>query len=159
MTLPLTAGSFATADKLNGPICAIRQGSAQNLANNTFTVLTFGTEEIDTHAMHSTGVNPSRITAVREGYHTFVGGVGLVANATGARGGNWLKNGANVGRGQTMIGNAGASVSSLVPMRTITLYLVIGDYVELQGFQSSGGTLATSVAGTEESHIDVFFRR
>ena len=86
----------ATSSK---PIVKLVQQSAQALADNTEAAITFGagSEVVDSHGFHDTGVNPSRITPNRPGWYTLRGTLTLPALTTyasvqvGIR-----KNGANV---------------------------------------------------------------
>lgn len=155
--MAFTAGSIVTADDLNAPIASLRQTTPQAIANNTFTTLTFNVEDLDTANGHSTTVNTSRYTAQRAGRYMLLGGVSFAGNSTGARGGNWLKNGSNIPRGQCMYQAATAPVASQIATRTAFVTLAVGDYVELQAFQSSGASLNTSVFFTEESFVDIYY--
>lgn len=155
--MAFTAGSIVTADDLNGPLASLRQTAAQSIAHNTFTTLTFNVEDLDTAGGHSTSVNTSRYTAQRAGRYLLLGGVSFVGNSTGARGGNWLKNGSNIPRGQFIYGAAPAPIATQVSGRPVIVTLSVGDYIELQAFQSSTTGLNTSVVFTEESYMDVYY--
>lgn len=65
------------------PQCRLVQQSAQSLADNTETAITFGagSEELDTHNMHDTGSNTSRITPPVAGWYRVTGKVYMAANA------------------------------------------------------------------------------
>lgn len=155
--MAFSAGQRLNASDLNGPIAILRQSVAQSLTDAAFTTITFDTEDLDTHNGHSTSVNTSRYTAQKAGRHLFVGGIGFAINSVGARGSRWLLNGAGIGRGQSMYGNAGGTLVTLITTRIVVVSMVVGDYVELQAYQASGGALNTAVLGTQESHIDVWY--
>lgn len=68
------------------PACRVYHGANQSIANNLFTALTFNSERYDTAAMHSTSVNPTRITIPAAGIYSIGGNVSFQAHATGYRG-------------------------------------------------------------------------
>lgn len=130
------------------PMAELIQIAAQSLANSTFTSLTFTSFIVDQDYLggtgHSNSVNPSRYTANFAGWYEISGGVAFATNATGNRGSRWAVNGSVVSGSYTFVG-AIATVDEAIPARTKQVYLNVNDYVELQGWQSSGGALNTSV--------------
>lgn len=133
------------------PAAHLRQTAVQtNLANNTFTSITFTVgEDLDSQDGHSPTTNTSRYTAHEDGWWMLTGGVSVEANATGRRMTQWAKNGTVVSgsRIDTLALSAGESV---IPARTIFISLSAGDYVELQLWQNSGGTRSTVVLPAEQ---------
>ena len=128
---------------------------AQSVNNATWTSLTFTSEGIDSASGHSTTTNTSRYTAVTAGWFEFSGVVAFVFNATGARGGRFAKNGTAIGQ-PIILDAVGVTYATCVPVPTRKIQLAVGDYVELQGFQSSGGALNTAyTAGNEGSVLEV----
>ncbi|SRR6266487_3263688 len=154
------AGEIVTAAYMNGnvrdagnffigqPIVQIYQATLQSIGNSTMTSLAFDASDVDTDSGHSNVTNNSRYTGKTAGWFQFGGGVGFAANATGARGGRWMKNGSVVAHG-SMIGKGvdTASFQAGFPARDIFVQLNGStDYVELQAFQTSGGNLNTDAA-------------
>lgn len=138
-----TGAAWAT---VAAPYLHVRQTVAQNLTHNTFTAVTFTTEDWDNVNGHSTVTNTSRYTCQTEfaGKYLLNGAVAYDANVNGNRTCRWALNGTAI-TGSQAAGVAG-SVSSIVGARPFLVDLAVGDFVELQGFQSSGVTLATDNA-------------
>jgi len=147
---------------LNKPFAQVRQTVAQNITNATFTALTFTTEDVDDDPAgttgHSTSSNTSRFTAVYPGWYLVAGGVVWTGNATSRRASRWAVNGTAINGSQIL---AAASIAQNIShaARTMAVYLDVADYVELQAWQDSGGTLATIVAAAEQSHMTVSWER
>lgn len=95
------------------------------------------TEAVDTDAMHSTSVNTSRLTIVTPGTYWFEAVLEFAANTTGVRAAKLLKNGTTDYMGTLFPASTTARpmVVGMIPG------LVAGDYVEVAGFQNSGGAL------------------
>lgn len=151
------SGMRLTPARLNPVVLVARQTSAQTVSNNTWTVITLDVEDIDTNGAHSTVSNTSRFTCPTgyDGYYEVSGGVSWASNSTGQRWSRLLKNGTEIdGSGNNIDGNS--SNQTLTDARTVIVSLAAGDYVELAGFQSSGGNLATYVAfGYVQSYMTV----
>ena len=106
----------------------------------TLTTMVFDSERYDTDAFHSTSVNTGRLT-VPTGYggtYMIVGNIRWAANATGQRAAQIRVNGG------TIIASLYLQATSADPIDlcVTTLYaLSAADYVELMGYQTSGGNL------------------
>lgn len=163
-TVPVTrtwvSGEVVTAGYMNNNItspvawllapalCRVRATGAQSIANNTFVTLTFDAEDVDTTGMHSTAVNTGRLTAVYPGWYQLFGANCWAAGgaaATSRRMAHYIVNG---GSGLTGSIGGGTGMNSIMPAvwRPIHLYLNVGDYVEVQVYQDTGGALSTYVA-------------
>lgn len=170
-TVPVTrtwvAGEVVTAGYMNNNISAVlgwllapailrvRQTVSQNLTSGSAAAITFTTEDVDTTGMHSTVSNTSRATAVYPGWMRTGGAVCIGSNATNARVTQWAVNGTNLDGGDTQI-MASSSGVTIVPARSMLVYLNVGDYLELKGFQNSGTSpLATGVSGSNQSSMDL----
>ncbi len=166
----ITGGVLATSEQaalaavstflLRRPHAQLRQIVNQSLANLTWASITFTTEDVDDDVSgtggHSNSTNPSRFTALYAGWYLLGGTVAVVASATGSRGARWAVNGSAIAEGATLL-PAIATVSTQVPAPVVQVYLNVGDYVELQGFQNSGGALNTDVTAGDQSSMSVLW--
>jgi hypothetical protein len=141
-------GDIAAHAALVKPVAHLRQTVAQSVASATYTACTFTTEDLDTVNGHSTSSNTSRWTVPSgwAGAYMLSGGGKFATNATGFRSGQFAKN------GSVILGSEGpglaAADTSTFDARTVVVSLAVGDYVEMQIRQSSGGSLNTDVAAT-----------
>lgn len=153
----VASGDRITPARLNHPACRGRQSTVQTISSSTWTAITFGAEDHDTHGMHSTLSNTSRFTVPSgyDGIYEMSGGVSWAASATGQRWCRWALNGTEIdGSGNNI--DATSSGQTLSDARTITYSLVAGDYIELQAFQTSGGNLDTYVGvNYAQSHVSI----
>lgn len=135
----------------NPPLFFIFQNSAQTFTTSVFAATTFDGSVQDTYAGHSTVTNNSRYTPQVAGTYMIGGATGWASNATGGRGGGIYKNGSpltTLGGGNAIVGNAGGGGTvTISPIPPIPVQLTLTDYVEIWGFQNSGGNLATNAGG------------
>ena len=119
----------------------VYQSAGQSMSNATATVITFNSETYDTDAFHSTSSNTSRLTvpAGKAGYYLIYGQLAYPGNATGQRQAEILIN-ASGGYQKNVSLNAGSSYIATPSFSTV-LPLAVADYVELGGYQDSGGAL------------------
>jgi hypothetical protein len=110
------------------------------LANNTYTAMTFNSEDFDTDAFHSTVTNTSRLTvpAGLGGKYSIKAQLLFNVNATGFRNIKIYKNGVAV-RASVEAIPSGTIYVGLVMSTDLTL--VATDYIELFAYQNSGGNL------------------
>lgn len=155
----VASGMRLTPARLNQPVVRARQITLQTITNNTWTSITFTAEDIDTHGMHSTATNTSRFT-VPSGYagiYELSGGVSWAGGTTGQRWTRWALNGTEIDGSGTSI-DATSGGQALTDAQTITVSLVAGDYIELQGLHSQGINLDTYV-GVNYAQSQVSIRR
>jgi len=134
------------------PHCRVRNSAnISHTSTGNYQALTFDSERVDVGAMHDTSSNTGRITvpAGGGGFYAIGGQIEFAGNATGRRGIQIRLNGTTViARAEHQ--NQGANDH---PVDIETVYqLAAGDYVELMGFQASGGNLnmlATSAYSPE----------
>lgn len=127
---------------LNPPVGQFYQSAVQSVPNGAWTSLNFDLTDRDTYGGHSNVTNNSRYTAVVAGVYELTGGGGFATNATGTRDVAWAKNGTLLtAPGGTCTANAVSGLQTAVDAPTLQVFLNVGDYVELQAFQSSGGAL------------------
>ena len=146
----LTVNSGATAPEWATPAsgstfagCSLYLGSAISTSNDTYTTMTFNSENFDTDAYHSTVTNTSRITipAGKGGKYLFYGNIGFAGNANGVRTATIYKNGTNYLFFNTK--EPGATYEGSAEI-TLIVNAVATDYFELLVRQDSGGSLNTS---------------
>ena len=129
LTLPATSGTVA----LNGPAFFAYPNSTTSTVNSTSTKLTFDAELFDTNSNFAS----SRFTPTVAGYYQISGVVTLIASSGISRI-EVFKNGSIYCIGSQMANNSSgvaSTVSVLVYLNGST------DYVELYGYQTSGGSI------------------
>lgn len=130
------------------PMCRVYHNADQNVATATWTSLALNSERYDVGSMHSTVTNNSRITIPSGGggvYHVFAS-VRFATNATGIRAVRLWLNGA------TSIGQRNNSATSTDPCHlgiSVDYKFAAADYIEVQVYQASGGTLAMTSTSAE----------
>jgi hypothetical protein len=119
--------------------------TAQTLTTGaTDTPITLDTEDWDSDNGHSTTVNTSRYTIQVAGTYRIVAIGGFSTNATGNRKLGININGANARAGS--IQQAGMASNSWNSCVVTELACVVGDYIEIVMWQTSGGNLATAAS-------------
>jgi hypothetical protein len=130
---------------LNPPLFVGTQTVSQSVTTGAWTTITLDTTQVDTYGGHSNTVNNSRYTAQVAGMYAICGVSAFNTNTSGVRGARIHVNGAVIrGTAQMTIPATSSGTGLTTPVRTIRLNA--GDYVELAGWQSSGGSLSTIVA-------------
>jgi len=161
-TLVFVTGQVVTAAQLNGdvggtwgpfvlspPWCQVRQTVAQNIATSAWTGLLFDTEDDDQDLWHSLAANTDRIVPQTPGWVRLEGGASFATNATGFRGTRWALNGTAIAGSQEIV-PAATGGATVVGARSVAVQVNgTTDIITLQVFQSSGGTIATTVSGVE----------
>jgi len=118
----------------------LSKSAAQSLSNNTGTKITWDTEDYDTDAFHSTSSNTSRITVPsgKAGKYRITATGSFANSATGQRYLAFYKNGTMI---LVFSRLGGFSSFDTAACGTIDVNLSVGDYIELEAFQNSGGAL------------------
>lgn len=171
--LPAVTGGVYTTSQISALIAAVdffqrkpaaelRQTVAQSISDSAWTSLTFTTEDLDLDPLgtggHSTSVNTSRWTAVYPGWILLGGGSNPVIAGVGIRGTRWAINGTAVNASNIVL-SATAATGAGYPARAKRVYVNVGDYVELQVYQNSGGALNTDVTGDSASSMTLGWDR
>ncbi|NUQ98871.1 MAG: hypothetical protein HOY79_20700 [Streptomyces sp.] len=130
----------------NKPMAEVYQAASQSIPNGAFTAITMDSTILDTNGQHSNTTNNSRFTCQVAGWYSVSGGIGFLTNATGARGAVIYKNGAALSQSTGTITAASPAIH-VATAGDFLVQLAVGDYVELFGFQSSGGALGTAGSG------------
>lgn len=154
----LTVVNFAQVQfALNPPTFFGYQNTTQTLSNQTWTSLNIDATIDDNFSGHSNSVNPSRYTCQVAGTYQVSGCYAPLGNSTGFRAVRMEKNGStNLLGGAVYLPNNGTSEGGYVtPVAVVPL--VVGDYVEVQGWQSSGGSLVTVLDGDLRCSLTVRF--
>ena len=140
---------------INPPILTATQASGQSIPNVTWTSLALDATSVDSYGMHSNSVNNTRAVAQVAGWYLVCGSVNWNPNSTGNRGIRLAKNGtAIVGSGAFRL-PTGAGNTDGMGSSSLLAFLAVGDYVEVQAFQSSGGALNTVIGSDVDASMTV----
>ena len=137
------------------PLLVVTQTTTQTLTTAVWASLNFDVSIVDTYGMHSNVTNNSRATAIVAGWYVPTGCAVIANNTTGVRGARFAKNGTAI-QGTAILSNAssGTSVSSVAAV-SFPVFLNVGVYLEIQGFQNSGGNLNTAAGSDLDSSFTV----
>ena len=119
--------------------CTLTGNGTQSIPGSTWTSLNWNDELSDPCGLHSTSSNNNTAYIKTAGWYEVDSRVPFAANATGDRRLRITKNGNAMDR-TTVIQAPGASISCSVSTR-IRAYLAPGDYVAIEAYQDSGGSL------------------
>jgi hypothetical protein len=139
----LNALGSAVNFSLGPPEFAGYQNIVQSIPSSTWTALLLDTEREDTAGGHSTVTNTSRYVVQYDGTYICNGVFAPAINATGFRAARLQKNGSPILGGAAYLPNASGSVEMGIVTPTTSIQCVTGDYIEVAGYQSSGGALNT----------------
>ncbi|WBP87036.1 hypothetical protein [Kitasatospora cathayae] len=146
-------GALWNANVYNGitflstpPLFVGTQGTAQSIPSNTVTALAIDTTAVDTYGGHSNTTNNSRYTAQVAGWYLVIGTASWAASATGSRNVAIAKNGTFVSPAQSGIDASRTDINQTVQVSAL-VSLAVGDYVQAQVYQSTGGALSTNASG------------
>lgn len=142
---------------LNPPSFVGYQSNSQTLGNATWTSLSLDTSSYDNYNGHSNSTNNSRYTAQIAGWYTCCGVYAPSAgNSSGFRAVRLTVNGNAVLGGASYSGQPTTSEDSPVTP-TKDVFLNAGDYVEVQGWQNTGGNYGTAINSDLRSGLWVRF--
>ena len=146
-------GTFLT----NPPIATLLQTvTPQTLTTATWTTITWDTTaSVDTYGGYVSGTSTSRYTAQVAGTYRVRGLVNFANNATGLRAAKLAKNGTVIQGAQGRY--AATSATGATAVCEWPVPMVVGDYVELLGYQGSGGNLATLIDAETCSSLFIQF--
>ncbi|AUG78101.1 hypothetical protein CFP65_3301 [Kitasatospora sp. MMS16-BH015] len=121
------------------------QGVTQSLGNQVWTPLGLDQAPTDPYGGHSTTTNTSRYVCQSGvgGWYTVCGVYTPNGNSTGFRAVRIQVNGAPVPGLGAYLPSMGAELGVVTPTKDV--FLNPGDYVEVCGWQSSGGSLGTAI--------------
>jgi hypothetical protein len=142
--LTVTAGAPAWATPATPAAvgCGLYRSAVATIANSTATIIDWNSERFDTNTFHDTTTNSSRITipAGYAGKYLISWQIGFNFNATGYRQVQVLLNGAQLGQSYNLVTYNGYSTQSAA----IVYPLSVGDYLQVEVTQTSGGNLDSS---------------
>lgn len=139
----------------NKPSAFIYQQTGQSVANISYTAINFDTVGHDNWGGWSSG-SPSRYTVQVAGIYRLSGIIFWGANGTGQRVSRLLYNGNQINGSQAEVSVvAGYGQSCMTPV--IEQACAVGDYLQLAGYQSSGGALSTNNSAPAFSSMTVEF--
>ena len=119
----------------------------QALVTATFTALALNSERWDTDTIHDLAVNNSRLTCKTAGKYVICGNVEYAVSAAGTTRLACIKlNGITFIAIQQQPPVAGGVLTTAVSVTT-TYDLAVNDYIELVGYQDSGGNLNVNATG------------
>jgi hypothetical protein len=122
------------------PLCVLRKNSNQTISNDSWTGLTWQTEDIDSDNGHSTVTDTNRYTAQTAGYYLFASTVEFVGNGSGFRQVRFsVSSGAVVGEHSIIMNGTGANTADI--NTCAYAFMNIGDWVQVEAYQNSGGSL------------------
>jgi hypothetical protein len=147
-------GAAAGAASFVG-VSAYKNTGNQTLSNNTGTAITFPDEDYDTDGFHSTVTNTSRFTipSGKNGYYLMTASISYDPNASGNRVLYFYKNGSAL---QYSEQGGGTTTFATVLSGSIVANLAVGDYIEMFGWQTSGGNLAV-LASPENTRMQLTY--
>ena len=145
--LTVSGGVPTWADASSGAAsfvgCSMYKTSNQSISNDINTALTFTAEEFDTSSFHDNATNTSRITipSGKAGKYLFVGYLSFETNSAGSRSITFVKNGTTtIAAGSRVMAVSETGSDTRLNLSYIA-NLSVGDYVEMFGYQKSGGSL------------------
>jgi hypothetical protein len=132
------------------------KSASQAISTGSATAISFDSESYDEGGFHDTVTNNSRITIPSglDGYYYFCGNIQWATNGTGERNAVLKQDGATeMAHGRTVPSSGFATqdiVSGIFPMTA-------GQYMELLGFQASGGNLNAEGGFAVYTRFEVYF--
>ena len=149
------AGPAASNTFLTGvPALEVYQATLQSIPNATWTAISQDGTITDTDGQHSNSVNNSRFICQVAGWYSASGAVGFASNSTGSRGAGIYKNGSPLTIASGAI-TAASNTNHVAVAGEVFVTMNVGDYLELAGWQNSGGALNTITTGQYTSYLYV----
>lgn len=141
------------------PIANLRQSSAQSLANATLVAIQLNAFDVDSDVDgvggHDTVTNNTRFTARYPGWYAPSGGVGFATNGSNWRAVEFAVNGIAVNGSGVQISSASTTAPTMLPARTPLVYLDTSHFLEIYGWQNTGGALNTAVTTVQQPSMTI----
>lgn len=147
----------ASASSVSAVGARAYRSSNTSIANATVASIAFNAEDWDTDSMHSTVSNTSRLTvpAGKGGKWLVVGSIAFATNGTGIRMPRIHVNGSAGYRTTPTFNPVGGGFQTIAQVSDI-VDVAAGDYFELYGYQTSGGSL-NILAGSEATFLAAIY--
>lgn len=140
---------------LNPPAATLVQvTTATSLTTSTWGPIGFDSSTFDNYGGHSNSTNNSRYTIQAAGKYLVSGAVSFTGSTVNARGAKVEKNGAVV-QGPYSLHAATTSRSMSESTSGFIIPCSVGDYLELFGFQDTGGGLNTLISVDQSSFFTI----
>lgn len=140
---------------LNPPAATLVQiTTTTSLTSGTWTSIGMDSSTFDNYGGHSNSSNNSRYTVQAAGKYLVGGSVAIANNGTGSRAAKVMKNGAVLQGPYSLVPPAATRPTS-VTVAGFIVPCVVGDYLELAGFQDSGSTLSTVITTDQSTFFTV----
>lgn len=147
-------GEVATADNINTyysaisylenpPIAVLYQANVQAITNVTDTAIQFDSTVVDSYNGHSNVTNNTRYVAQVAGYYQVMGTISYQQNSTGGRLVRLRKNGSTEIQSSASEQPPSNDFNCVMSTPSVQVFLAVNDYIEVIGFQDSGGSLNT----------------
>jgi hypothetical protein len=138
---------------LSPSYCDVYATTSQTFGNGTATGVNMDSENSDPDGLHSTSTNTSRVTIKKPGLYLITGFMTFKPGA-GYREVDIQKNG--VVSGSTLVAGGANTNNDYISCSVVTeAPLAAGDYVELTGYQTTGGNLDSFVGAQNKPHLTV----
>jgi hypothetical protein len=138
---------------LSPSYCDVKASSSQTFSNGVAAGVAMDTTVSDADGLHSNSVNNSRVTIKKPGLYLITGFLTFKPGA-GYREVDIQKNG--VVSGSTLVASGANTNNDYISCAVVTeAPLVAGDYVELTGYQTTGGNLDSFVGAQNKPHLTV----
>ena len=144
---PTIANGAVTPSKIGTlPAVRVRHDASQAINNSIGTLLKLGVEDFDTHNMHNTTTNNSRLYAPIAGLYHITASVGWQGGNTVGRRMLWVRH--NPAADMIASDIASPTPGAIGPAQNVdTIFrLAAGDFVDVGVYQDSGGQLAVGLA-------------
>lgn len=128
----------------NPPLFIVRQVNPQTIANNTNTNIAWDTPDTDTYNGFNAGVDNTKYVAQVAGYYDAKYVVCWAPNTTTHRAVYLQRNGSQVAGSWNNFQPADGAATCA---GTFTVFLAVGDFLQVAVQQTSGGSLATANPG------------
>lgn len=124
------------------------------LGTGSWTAVGFDSSTFDSYGGHSNSTNNSRYTIQAAGKYLVGGAVAFTGSSTNARGAKVMKNGAVI-QGPYSLHAATTTRAMSESSAGFIAPCSVGDYLELAGFQDTGGSLNTTITSDQASFFTV----
>jgi hypothetical protein len=129
------AGSTAGAQRVS-----LTKSAAQAISSASETAITWNTEDFDTDTMHDNSTNTSRITFTTAGVYMFGATIPWAGSSSGRRYCYIRKNATGAWLDYSEVIPPGAPAGTTQALHGVASFSA-SDYIEVYGYQSSGGSL------------------